>query len=102
MQNKYTADAFFAGVGGIEKGFTKTGLVKVLYANEFDKNAGITYKLNNPSVKFDNRDVHQVTGSDLPGTDMMIGGFPCFTKDALVQTETGFKHIMKLKLAIWY
>lgn len=97
MQNKYTADAFFAGVGGIEKGFTKTGLVNVLYANEFDKNAGITYKLNNPSVKFDNRDVHQVTGSDLPDSELMIGGFPCFTKDALVQTETGFKHINEVK-----
>lgn len=73
----YTADAFFAGVGGIELGFNETKRVETLYANEFDKNAGITYQLNNPDVQFDNQDIHKVKISDLPDCDIMMGGFPC-------------------------
>ena len=83
----YKADAFFAGVGGIELGFNETGLVKTVYANEFDKNAGITYQLNNPDVNFDDRDIHKVKADELPNSDILMGGFPCFTKDALVQTN---------------
>lgn len=73
----YTADAFFAGVGGIELGFKETKRVKTLYANEFDKNAGITYQLNNPDVNFDSQDIHNVQANSLPDCDIMMGGFPC-------------------------
>lgn len=73
----YTADAFFAGVGGIELGFKETKRVKTLYANEFDKNAGITYQLNNPDVNFDSQDIHKVQADALPDCDIMMGGFPC-------------------------
>lgn len=97
-KKKYTADAFFAGVGGIELGFTKTGQVKINYANEFDKYAGITYKANNKNVEFDDRDVHRVLASDIPDCDMILGGFPCFTEDALVQTCTGFKKINEVQV----
>lgn len=78
MEKKtYTVDAFFAGVGGIELGFKETNRVKLLYANEFDKNAAITYKLNNPDIAFDNKDIHQVKAKDIPACDIMMGGFPC-------------------------
>lgn len=99
MTNRmFTADAFFAGVGGIELGFKQTGCVKIKYANEFDKNAGITYQLNNPDVKFDQRDIHEVRTDEIPACNVMLGGFPCFTKDAWVQTSVGFKHINSIKV----
>lgn len=94
----YKADAFFAGVGGIELGFNETGRVKTVYANEFDKNAGITYQLNNPDVNFDDRDIHKVKADELPNSDIMMGGFPCFTKDALVQTKWDLLSINKIKV----
>lgn len=74
---KFVADAFFAGVGGIELGFKQTGKLRVAYANEFDKNARITYTLNNPSTPLDGRDIHDVSASEVPNADIIMGGFPC-------------------------
>lgn len=75
--NQYSIDAFFAGVGGIELGFTQTGEFRVVYANEFDKNARETYKLNNPDVNLDGRDIHDVNPNEIPYADVIMGGFPC-------------------------
>lgn len=74
---KRTIAAFFSGVGGIELGFQQTGKFRVVYANEFDKNACITYKLNNPDTPLDERDIHDVHEFEIPITDVIVGGFPC-------------------------
>ena len=74
---KYNADAFFAGVGGIELGFKQTGEFRVVYANEFDKNACKTYTENNPSTRLDTRDIHDVKADEIPDADIIMGGFPC-------------------------
>lgn len=74
---KYDAVAFFAGVGGIELGFKKTGKFRVVYANEFDKNARKTYAENNPDTPLDGRDIHDVASCEIPDADVIMGGFPC-------------------------
>lgn len=75
---KYNVAAFFSGVGGIELGFEQTGEFRVVYANEFDKNARITYKENHPSVFLDGRDIREVRPEDIESDiDIVIGGFPC-------------------------
>lgn len=74
---KYGIDAFFAGVGGIELGFEQTGQFEVKYANEFDKNARITYALNHPDTNLDDRDIHEVDADTIPDCDVIMGGFPC-------------------------
>ena len=43
--NKYKVGGLFSGVGGIELGFEKAGF-DISWANEFDKNACITYRKN--------------------------------------------------------
>lgn len=73
----FSGDAFFAGVGGIELGFKQTGKLRIVYANEFDKNARKTYALNNPDTPLDGRDIHDVDASEIPNADVMMGGFPC-------------------------
>lgn len=73
----YSADAFFAGVGGIELGFKQTGKFRIVYANEFDKNACKTYAENNPKTPLDNRDIHDVKADEVPDADVIMGGFPC-------------------------
>lgn len=73
----YDIDAFFAGVGGIESGFTQTGEFRVVYANEFDKNARKTYALNHPDIPLDGRDIHDVKADQVPYCDVLVGGFPC-------------------------
>ncbi|MGY4105532.1 DNA (cytosine-5-)-methyltransferase [Ignavigranum ruoffiae] len=74
---KHTLASFFAGVGGIELGFEETGEFSTVYANEFDKNAQKTYRLNYPDVFLDSRDIRDVHGNDIPNVDIITGGFPC-------------------------
>lgn len=74
---KKSIAAFFSGVGGIELGFEQTGEFRVVYANEFDKNACITYRANHPDVPLDSRDIHDVDPDELPDVDVIMGGFPC-------------------------
>lgn len=76
-KGKYSADAFFAGVGGIELGFKETGKFRIVYANEFDKNACKTYTENNPATPLDNRDIHAVKANEIPDANVIMGGFPC-------------------------
>ena len=83
ISKKYNLAAFFSGVGGIELGFEQTNKFRVVYANEFDKYAKITYELNFPNTKLDNRDIHVVPSEDVVGDnkngniDVIVGGFPC-------------------------
>ncbi|MGZ9789697.1 DNA (cytosine-5-)-methyltransferase [Staphylococcus hominis] len=74
---KYSLAAFFSGVGGIELGFEQTNKFKVHYANEFDKNAQLTYKENYDSTFLDTRDIHIVNENEVPESDVIVGGFPC-------------------------
>ncbi len=67
--------SFFAGVGGIDAGFSKAGF-NVIWANEFDKYAATTYKMNfKNEIVVD--DIRNVKAEDIPDFDIMIGGFPC-------------------------
>lgn len=76
--NSYNLAAFFSGIGGIELGFEQTGKFRVVYANEYDKNAIITYTENHPYTHLDGRDIHDVEPEDVPSDiDIVVGGFPC-------------------------
>lgn len=71
-----TCASFFAGVGGIDLGFEEQG-VKTIYANEFDAKARETFALNFPQVHLDGRDIREVSASEVPTVDVIVGGFPC-------------------------
>ena len=51
----------------------------MVYANEFDKYARQTYRLNYPNTHLDSRDIHAVQPKDIPAerVDVIMGGFPC-------------------------
>lgn len=68
--------SFFAGVGGIDKGFEKNKLFKVVYANEFDPYPVRTYELNS-KLKVDCRDIREVKPEEIPDFDVLLAGFPC-------------------------
>ena len=68
--------SFFAGVGGIDGAFEKTGRFKTVYANEIDPYPAETFQ-KNFSIPMDVRDIHKVDSSDVPDVDVMTGGFPC-------------------------
>ena len=75
-KRKYTIASFFAGVGGIDLGFSETGRFETKYANEFDPYPVRTFEENFP-LKVDCRDIHGVAPDDVPDTDLIVGGFPC-------------------------
>lgn len=72
----YHVLSLFAGVGGIDLGFEQTNHFNVVWANEFDKYAGLTYKANN-QADLNQNDIHIVDSDSVPNCDVIVGGFPC-------------------------
>lgn len=71
----YTLAGLFGGVGGIELGFEQAGF-NVVWANELDEKASITYNLNHKhELRVD--DIHNVEPDEFPDVDILTGGFPC-------------------------
>ena len=73
---KIKCASFFAGVGGIDAGFEKTGAFKTIYANEFDPYPAETMELNFP-IKVDVRDINDIKAEEIPDFDVLLAGFPC-------------------------
>ena len=71
-----TCASFFAGVGGIDKGFENAGIFKTIYANEFDSYPVKTYEANF-NLKVDCRNIRDVKVSEIPDFQVMLAGFPC-------------------------
>lgn len=67
--------SLFAGVGGIDLGFEQAG-GEVIWANEIDEKASITYKQNFKS-HLEVKDIAKVDTQMLPNFDVLLAGFPC-------------------------
>ncbi len=72
----YTVGDLFAGIGGIALGFTQAKM-DVLWANEIDKNACITYRENFKDHEMVEGDIHDIDPRHLQKIDILCGGFPC-------------------------
>lgn len=67
--------SLFSGAGGLDLGLIQAGN-SVIWANDIDKDAVATYKLNIGShIVCD--DIKNVDISSLPEADVVVGGFPC-------------------------
>jgi DNA (cytosine-5)-methyltransferase 1 len=75
MSNKFTVGSLYAGIGGICLGFKKSGF-DLLWANEYDKNACITYRENFKHNLIEG-DVLQLDVEGIPKIDVLTAGFPC-------------------------
>ncbi len=74
---KLTCASFFAGVGGIDKGFELAGF-QTIYANELDKYPSTTFHANFPDVPLTVGDIRSLDEkTDIPDFDIMLAGFPC-------------------------
>ena len=67
--------SFFAGVGGIDLAFKACGF-DIVWANELDRDACQTYRLNFDSELVQG-DIRKIRLKDIPDFDVMVGGFPC-------------------------
>ena len=68
--------SLFAGIGGIELGFKQAGF-DVSWANEIDRDACKTYRLNFPETTLFECDICSLDTSLLSRVDIITAGFPC-------------------------
>jgi DNA (cytosine-5)-methyltransferase 1 len=67
--------SLFSGVGGLDLGFIREGH-KIIWANDIDKEAVETYKMN-IGAHIICEDIAKIDSVKIPCCDMVIGGFPC-------------------------
>lgn len=89
MSKTYTVASMFAGIGGIDLAFEQAGF-KVIWANEIDKHACRTYRLNFGDEYLVEGDIQNVNTDDIPDFDILISGFPCQAFSS-VGLEKGFE-----------
>ena len=68
--------SLFAGCGGMDFGFHRSGFFNLIWANDFDANACQTYKTN-IGEHIVCGDINQINIDSIPVADLVIGGFPC-------------------------
>ncbi len=74
-QLQYTVVSLFAGAGGMDLGLEQAGM-KVLWANDFDRDACETYRMWSDAIVVEG-DIANVDFSTVPDPDVIVGGFPC-------------------------
>lgn len=75
-QPVYTAASMFAGIGGICLGFKEAG-ARLVWANEIDKYACMTYRENFGPDYLVEEDIRKINEHEIPDFDILTGGWPC-------------------------
>lgn len=88
MDSKITVASLFAGVGGICQGFNNAG-AQVVWSNDNDKNACITYR-ENFSGDLVEKGIEDVKKEEVPNVDIITFGFPC-TSFSIAGYRKGFE-----------
>ena len=73
---EFTFIDLFAGIGGIRLPYQQAG-GHCVFSSEWDKFAQKTYAANFGELPAG--DITQITASDIPNHDILLGGFPCQT-----------------------
>ena len=72
----YKVGSLFAGVGGVCQAF-KNSSSDVVWANEIDEKACITYRLNHSNTNLIEDDIKKISKENLESIDILTAGFPC-------------------------
>jgi DNA (cytosine-5)-methyltransferase 1 len=67
--------SLFSGAGGMDLGLIKTGH-QIIWANDIFIDAVKTYR-DNIGDHIDTRDITDIKSSEIPESDVIVGGFPC-------------------------
>ncbi|MBF84452.1 MAG: hypothetical protein CL489_08265 [Acidobacteria bacterium] len=88
--------SLFTGVGGIDLALESEG-IDVVQMCEVDPFCVSILNKRFPNIPVHD-DIRTLDGSQFKGVDIVVGGFPCFTKDAMISTENGLKKIDSLNV----
>lgn len=72
----YSVVSLFAGIGGICLGFQQAGF-DVIWANEKDHAACLTYRHNFGNDYLVEGDIREIPEESIPHADVLAAGFPC-------------------------
>ena len=67
--------SLFSGAGGLDLGLIQAGH-DVVWANDIFLDAAETYRIN-IGHQIDTRDIRDISVSEVPDCDVIVGGFPC-------------------------
>lgn len=81
--------SLFSGIGGIDLGFQQMGF-DIVWANDFDRDACKTYRLNFPDTVLYEGDVRKLDAQTLSKVDIVSAGFPC-QPFSVCGNQKGFK-----------
>ena len=76
IEKKIKVGSMFAGIGGIDLAFVQAGC-EVVWANEKDRYACETYRLNLGDAFLVEDDIRNIRTKDIPEFDILTAGFPC-------------------------
>ena len=68
--------SLFCGIGGIDLAFEQAGH-SIVWANDNDKYACMTYRKVFPDVSFFEDDIRKIDKTTIPDCDIVTAGFPC-------------------------
>lgn len=68
--------SLFCGIGGIDLAFEQAGH-EIIWANDNNKFACMTYRHNFPKVNLVKADIRSIDKSTIPDCDIVTAGFPC-------------------------
>lgn len=87
--NKPTVVSLFSGIGGIDLAFKQSGF-EILWANDIDKFACITYRNNFNDVDIICENISKINAESIPKSNVLVAGFPC-QSFSLMGYQRGFK-----------
>jgi DNA (cytosine-5)-methyltransferase 1 len=79
----------FSGIGGIDLAFKNVGF-EIIWANEKDKDACITYRNNFGMEYLVKDDIKNIDEFTIPNADVLVTGFPC-QSFSVMGYKRGFK-----------
>ncbi len=96
----------FAGVGGFRLGLERSGGFEVVWSNQWEpstkvQHASKVYEARFGSKDHSNTDISQVSTSEIPDADILVGGFPC-QDYSVATTLQNSKGLIGKKGVLWW
>jgi DNA (cytosine-5)-methyltransferase 1 len=103
--SKIKVAELFAGVGGFRLGLEKSNF-EIVWSNQWEpstkmQHASLVYENRFGKENHSNKDIEQVTTTEIPNHDLLVGGFPC-QDYSIATTLHNSKGLIGKKGVLWW